>query len=170
MAQQDTQPEKETHMNPWKIATLAIVGASAAAFVSAAGLGKVDGWNGSPAEESAQIEASAPVPQRAPAARVARAAEPASLYREREDCERYALEAQRNNGRVVRDGVVGGVVGAGLGAAGGAIADGGNGAGKGAGIGALVGAAAGTFHGFDQEQRKTEQAQAAYKACLGRRN
>ena len=81
MAQQDTQPEKETPMNPWKIATLAIVGASAAA-----------------------------------------------------------------------------------------IADGGNGAGKGAGIGALLGATAGTFYGFDQEQRKTEQAQAAYEACLRRRS
>ena len=167
MAQQDTQPEKQTQMNPWKIATLAIVGASAAAFVSAAGLAKVDDWNGSPAEESAQIEASAPS---APAARVARAAEPAPLYREREDCERYASAARRNNGRVVRDGLVGGAVGAGLGAAGGAIADGGSGAGKGAGIGALVGAAAGTFYGFDQEQRKTEQAQAAYEACLQRRN
>src|SRR5262249_58555313 len=51
-----------------------------------------------------------------------------------EDCNRYAAAAQRDNGRIVRDGAIGGAVGAGVGAAGGAIAKGGEGAGKGAGI------------------------------------
>jgi hypothetical protein len=86
-----------------------------------------------------------------------------------EQCNQYAAQAERDATRVLRDGVLGGAVGAGIGAAGGAIADGGDGAGKGAGIGALVGATAGTFYGLNEENRKSEQAMAAYRDCMARR-
>ena len=86
-----------------------------------------------------------------------------------EDCNRYAANAQRDTGRIVRDGAIGGAVGAGVGAAGGAIADGGNGAGKGAGIGALVGATVGALRGLSEENQKSETARQAYADCLARR-
>ncbi len=83
-----------------------------------------------------------------------------------EDCNRYA--ASRDNGRVLRDGVIGGVLGAGVGAAAGAVVDRRHSVGRGAGIGALVGAAAGTLYGINEENQKSEQARAAYQACLER--
>lgn len=86
-----------------------------------------------------------------------------------EDCNRYAASAQRDTGRIVRDGAVGGAVGAGVGAAGGAIADGGKGAGKGAGIGAVVGATIGALRGISEENEKTEAARSAYAECMARR-
>jgi len=86
-----------------------------------------------------------------------------------EDCNRYAAATTRDDGRILRDGVIGGALGAGVGAAGGAIADGGDGAGKGAGLGALLGAAAGTLHGLNEENRKTEAARNAYGECMARR-
>jgi hypothetical protein len=86
-----------------------------------------------------------------------------------EDCNRYAEQAKRDTGRIVKNGVVGGAVGAGAGAAGGAIADGGKGAGKGAGIGAIVGGAIGTLYGLNEENKKSEAARAAYGDCLARR-
>jgi hypothetical protein len=84
-------------------------------------------------------------------------------------CNELAAQARRDNTRILRDGVVGGAVGAGVGAAGGAIADGGEGAGKGAGIGALVGAAAGALYGLNEENRRSEQATAAYQQCMASR-
>jgi hypothetical protein len=86
-----------------------------------------------------------------------------------EDCNRYASQARWDKGRIAKEGVIGGAIGAGLGAAGGAIADGGSGAGKGAGIGAIVGAAAGTLHGLSGENRKSDQAEIAYRTCMARR-
>jgi hypothetical protein len=84
-------------------------------------------------------------------------------------CNELAAQTRRDNTRILRDGVVGGAVGAGVGAAGGAIADGGEGAGKGAGIGALVGAAAGALYGLNEENRRSEQATAAYQQCMASR-
>jgi hypothetical protein len=55
-----------------------------------------------------------------------------------------------------------------VGAASGAIADGGKGAGKGAGIGAIVGATAGALYGLNEENKKSERAQAAYRECVAR--
>jgi hypothetical protein len=109
------------------------------------------------------VEETVEAPAR-PAARAAAAAPAAFIER----CNRQAAQARRDPNRILRDGVVGGAVGAGVGAAGGAIADGGDGAGKGAGIGALVGAAAGTVYGLNQENRKSEQAMAAYQQCMAR--
>jgi len=86
-----------------------------------------------------------------------------------EDCNRYAAAAQRDTGRIVRDGAIGGAVGAGVGAAGGAIAKGGEGAGKGAGIGALIGVTVGALRGLSEENRKSETARQAYAECLERR-
>jgi hypothetical protein len=85
-----------------------------------------------------------------------------------EDCNRHAAGVARDTGRIVKDGVVGGAIGAGVGAAGGAIVDGDDGIGKGAGLGALLGATAGTLHGLNEENRKSEQARAAYAACMAR--
>lgn len=87
-----------------------------------------------------------------------------------DDCNRYAAQVARNNGRIVKEGLIGGAVGAGIGAAGGAVADGGSGAGKGAGIGAIVGAAAGAIHGLSEENRKSEQAAVAYRTCMAQRS
>jgi len=86
-----------------------------------------------------------------------------------EDCNRYAVQTQRDTGHIVKDGAIGGAVGAGVGAAGGAIAKGGEGAGKGAGIGALLGAAIGAWRGLSDENQKTEAARTAYADCLARR-
>lgn len=86
----------------------------------------------------------------------------------REDCGRYLSGAQRDTGRLVKDGAVGALIGAGTGAAGGAIADGGSGAGKGAGIGAVVGAVAGTVHGLTQDNQRISGAERAYQDCLAR--
>ena len=85
-----------------------------------------------------------------------------------EDCNAYAAQARRDTGRIVKDGVVGGAVGAGVGAAGGAVVDRHHSVGRGAGIGALVGAAVGTLHGLNEENRKSEQARAAYAECMAR--
>ena len=103
--------------------------------------------------------------------RVAARAEPAATPTPAvvEDCNRYAAAAQRDTGRIVRDGAIGGAVGAGVGAAGGAIAKGGEGAGKGAGIGALIGVTVGALRGLSEENRKSETARQAYAECLERR-
>ena len=103
--------------------------------------------------------------------RVAARAEPAAVPTRAvvEDCNRYAADAQRDTGRIVKNGVIGGAVGAGAGAAGGAIADGGKGAGKGAGIGAIVGGAVGALYGLNEENKRTEAGRAAYAECLARR-
>ena len=84
-----------------------------------------------------------------------------------EDCNRYAAQ-KRDNMRIAKNGAIGAVVGAGVGAAGGAIADGGDGAGKGAGIGALVGVTAGALYGLNEENRKSDDARAAYSECIAR--
>jgi YmgG-like glycine-zipper protein len=97
----------------------------------------------------------------------AAAARPSRALSESE-CNQYAVETSRDTGRIVKDGVVGGAVGAGVGAAGGAIVDRHHSVGKGAGIGALVGAAAGTLHGLSAENRKSEEAKAAYGECMAR--
>jgi hypothetical protein len=171
-----TQPENEIRKNPWKIATLSILAVVATAFASGIVLAKVqesresdvtqESADSSPSETQLLTEAaeSPPPPSPSPVTPESTRSQPA----DREDCERYAWATQRNNKRVVRDGVVGGAIGAGLGAAGGAIADGGDGAGKGAGIGALVGVAAGSLYGLDKEQGKVERARADYEECLAR--
>jgi hypothetical protein len=82
------------------------------------------------------------------------------------DCNQFAAQARRDTRRIVRDGAVGGAIGAGVGAAGGAIIDGDDGIGKGAGVGALLGATAGALHGLSEENRKSEEARAAYARCM----
>jgi hypothetical protein len=84
------------------------------------------------------------------------------------DCNRFAAQTARDTGKIVKHGVVGGAIGAGVGAAGGAIVDGDDGIGKGAGLGALLGATAGTLHGLSEENRRSEQARAAYADCMAR--
>ena len=136
--------------NPWKATLLAIAVGVPLVAVGAVVANLTD-------RERASSSGAAPAASsRAPVAVV-------------EECNRFATEADRDATRVLRDGVLGGAVGAGVGAAGGAIADGGHGAGKGAGIGALVGATAGTLYGLNEENRKSEQAMAAYRACMDRR-
>lgn len=136
--------------NPWKTAMMAI-----AIGVPLVGFGAVVANFTERSRESNGGQAPA-ASSRAPAAVV-------------EECNRFAADTERDATRVLRDGVVGGAVGAGVGAAGGAIADGGDGAGKGAGIGALVGATAGALYGLSEENRKSEQAMAAYRDCMDRR-
>ena len=85
-----------------------------------------------------------------------------------EDCNAPAAQARRDTGRIVKDGAIGGAVGAGVGAAGGAVVDRHHSVGRGAGIGALVGAAAGTLYGLNEENKKSEQARAAYAECMAR--
>ena len=85
-----------------------------------------------------------------------------------EDCNRYAAQAERDTGRIVKDGAIGAGVGAGVGAASGAIAGGSKGAGKGAGIGAIVGATAGALYGLNEENKRTEGARSAYRECMAR--
>lgn len=144
--------------NPWKIALIGITGGAMLLGVGVAIANLAEDGGESREEPSGAASA-------APAAR-ASARAPAEVV---EQCNLYAAQARRDTNRIVRDGVVGGAVGAGVGAAGGAIADGGDGAGKGAGIGALVGAAAGTLFGLSEENRKSEQAMAAYQQCMARR-
>ena len=143
-----------TQSNPWKTAVLA---ATATALVL--GLGAAIANFANRGSESTHHPAATTQAQRATAA-------PRAVI---EDCNQYATQAQRDTGRIVRDGVVGGAVGAGVGAAGGAIAGGGDGAGKGAGIGAIAGVAAGTLYGLNDENRKSEAARAVYQQCMARR-
>lgn len=148
--------------NAWKTAVLAAIGTM---LLIGVGLAVANvALDADEAKEQARRApaVSAPAPQQ----RVASAGVPARVV---EDCNQYAAQTRRDTGRIVRDGVVGGAVGAGVGAAGGAIADGGEGAGKGAGIGAIVGAAAGTLFGLNEENRKSDQATAAYQQCMARR-
>jgi hypothetical protein len=130
--------------NPWKtavIASVAVVATAIAIGAGAAMLRKSQSHSDSHAKRAVIVE----------------------------DCNRYAAAAQRDTGRIVRDGVVGGAVGAGVGAAGGAIADGGDGAGKGAGIGAVLGATVGALRGLSAENQKSEAARSAYADCMARR-
>jgi hypothetical protein len=141
-------PVMETRSNPWKVAFIcAAIGipATVLAFAGGARLLRND--------SSARVEVRE-VEQ--PSARVI------------EDCNRYASAYVRDNARIAKNGLVGGAVGAGVGAAGGAIADGGKGAGKGAGIGAIVGATGGVLYGLNEENKKSEAAQQAYRECLAR--
>ena len=151
--------------NAWKAAVLAAIGTMLLIGVGVAVANIA--LDADQAKEEAYRKASSAAAARASAPQhVASARAPAAVV---EDCNQYAAQTQRNTGRIVRDGVVGGAVGAGVGAAGGAIADGGEGAGKGAGIGAIVGAAAGTLFGLNEENRKSDQATAAYQQCMARR-
>jgi uncharacterized protein YcfJ len=137
-------------MNPWKLATLAIVGGLAGAIASGIVVASVRDAN--PSLETVAVETAAVEVQQ----------------QRREDCSRYAAGTHTDAKRVVKTGLVGTVIGAGVGAAGGAIVDGGNGAGKGAGVGALVGAAGGTVYGLNEESKKKDAAHRAYEACLAR--
>ncbi|HEX5067561.1 MAG TPA: hypothetical protein VFY49_15690 [Myxococcota bacterium] len=151
--------------NAWKAAVLAAIGTMLLIGVGVAVANIA--LDADEAKEEAHRQASSAAAARASAPQhVASVRAPAAVV---EDCNQYAAQTQRNTGRIVRDGVVGGAVGAGVGAAGGAIADGGEGAGKGAGIGAIVGAAAGTLFGLSEENRKSDQATAAYQQCMARR-
>lgn len=150
--------------NPWKtgvIATGVAFGVLLATGLTVAALneGGVFSTDDSPAETVAATSSEAPSRQ---------APQPAQRERPRENCSAYLTGANRDTGRVVKDGAVGAMVGAGTGAAGGAIADGGDGAGKGAGIGAVVGAVAGAFHGLNEENKRTGAAEQAYRDCLAR--
>jgi hypothetical protein len=146
--------------NAWKVVVLAAIGTMLLIGVGIAVANSALDVDEARARAT-RAEAASPAPTQ-----VARAAPPATVV---EDCNQYAARAQRNTGRIVRDGVVGTAVGAGVGAAGGAIADGGEGAGKGAGIGAIVGAVGGTLFGLSEENRKSDQAMAAYQQCMARR-
>ena len=144
--------------NPWR--TVVIVTAILVPTFLAIGAGALALRKAGPLTHSSVGRQGAPVA----AAPVANPA-PAVV----EDCNRYAAEAQRDVGRIAKNGVIGGAVGAGAGAAGGAIADGGKGAGKGAGIGAIVGGTVGALYGLNEENKKTEAGRAAYADCLARR-
>ena len=147
--------ENSLSSNPWRTAVLAIavlVVASLAIGAGAVALRKL-----APLTHSRVSTARAARPVASPAPAVV------------DDCNRYADQAQRDTGRIVKNGVIGGAVGAGAGAAGGAIADGGKGAGKGAGIGAIVGGAIGTLYGLNEENKKSDAARAAYADCMARR-
>jgi len=130
--------------NPWKLATLVILAALAAATVSGIVVANVRG-------AVPELETTAAPAEQPP-----------------EDCSRYAGATHTDAGRVVKTGLLGTAVGAGIGAAGGAIVDGGSGAGKGAGIGALIGATGGTAYGLNEESKKKDAARRAYEACLAR--
>ena len=135
----------ETRSNPWKVAFIcAAIGIPATVLAFAGGARLLR--NDAPRVEVVER----------PSARVI------------EDCNRYASAYVRDNARIAKNGLVGGAVGAGVGAAGGAIADGGKGAGKGAGIGAIVGATGGVLYGLNEENKKSEAAQQAYRECLAR--
>ncbi|MCH7709985.1 MAG: hypothetical protein IH884_15965 [Myxococcales bacterium] len=165
--------------NPWKIATIAIMACLFGAVVSGIVVAKSNhAGSEAAALEVFQTPDNEPVPDgvapplaTAPAP-VQQALTPTSapVSVPLEDCERHRWAAQRDNGRVVRDGAVGGLIGAGLGAATGAIINGGKGAGKGAGIGALLGVTGGAIHGYTEESRRADQARQAYYACMARRN
>lgn len=156
--------------HPWRIAPLAIAIGLPLLALGLVAVKLVDGGE----EPSAVEETTAAAPTRVASAPPSgggapdrdRATPSVALV---EQCNRYAAEAQRDHARVLRDGVLGGALGAGVGAAGGAVADGGDGAGKGAGIGAIVGATAGALYGLNEENRRSEQAMAAYRECMARR-
>ncbi len=127
--------------NPWKMGV--IVGAIAAVVFLAGG---VLAWGLLRSDEASAL----------PSARLI------------EDCNRYAAQAERDTGRIVKDGAIGAGVGAGVGAASGAIANGSKGAGKGAGIGAILGATAGALYGLNEENKRTGRARTAYRECMAR--
>lgn len=168
--------------NPWKIATIAIMASLLGAVVSGIVVAKSNRAASEPATlEEPQTSDNEPVsdvvtpplataPPQPPPVPVQPVAVPAPRSVLLEDCERHRWAAQRDNGRVVRDGAVGGLIGAGLGAATGAIINGGKGAGKGAGIGALVGVTGGALHGYSEEKRRADQARQTYYACMARHN
>lgn len=150
--------------NPWKtgvIATGVAFGVLLATGLTVAALneGGVFSTDDAPAKTVAATSSQAPREQ---------APQPAEREQPRENCSAYLAGANRDTGRVVKDGAVGAMVGAGTGAAGGAIADGGDGAGKGAGIGAVVGAVAGAVHGLSEQNKRTGAAEQAYRDCLAR--
>jgi hypothetical protein len=134
--------------DPWKVTviTLAIAASSALAIGAGAVL-----LQGDDEPEDRHVVVSRPPP----AAMV-------------EDCNRYAADARRNGGTIVRDGLIGGAVGAGVGAATGAIGEGRRGVRKGAAIGAVVGTTAGALYGLSEENRRSADARAAYSECLAR--
>ena len=142
--------EDRVERNPWKIATLTIAALLGAALVSGAVIAGVRDGDARDAQVSPHESTAAVATPEPP----------------RESCDRYLPAMRRDRGHIAKDGLVGGAIGAGLGAASGAIISGGKGAGRGAGVGALVGVAAGSYHGYDQETQKAEQARAAYQRCM----
>ncbi|MCP5145441.1 MAG: hypothetical protein H6978_11580 [Gammaproteobacteria bacterium] len=144
-----------TRSNPWKTTAIVLgaIGLSAVVGVVVAGL------NDEPAADEPQT-----------VAQVGTTTTERVIVREpvREDCSVYLAGANRDSGKVVKDGVVGGAIGAGVGAAGGAIADGGDGAAKGAAIGGIVGGIAGALHSNEKQRDAEKDAQRAYDACVAR--
>ena len=163
-------PNAQTR-NPWRTGVLTaavLAGVFAIAGGVLAGLRHVSEQRAA----RAAAEQSAREAEASRAAAQARAEERARRAEERSraiaNCNRYAADMTRDNGHIVKNGAIGGAIGAGVGAAGGAILDGGKGAGKGAGLGALLGATAGAFEGLSEENKKNEQARAAYADCMAR--
>jgi hypothetical protein len=156
-----------TKTNPWKAGVLGVGGAvivlvAAGAVVAALYDDELPMLADTEVEQAAP-QATAQAPARIEPVVALRPAQPA-----REDCGRYLSGAQRDNTKVVKDGLIGGAIGAGLGAAGGAIADGGSGAGKGAGIGGLVGSVAGALQSNEKERERLASAEYSYRECLAR--
>lgn len=163
------EPLERERGNPWKLATLVIVGALVGAIASGIVVASIR--DADPEPETAAVVTEQPpavVTEQPPAVVTEQQAAVAAEQRPREDCSRYAVATHTDAKRVVKTGLLGTAVGAGLGAAGGAIVDGGDGAGKGAGIGALIGATGGTVYGLNEESKKKDAARRAYEACLAR--
>lgn len=142
--------------NPWRWATIAIVGSIAALGIVGLVVASLDRSEDVSSETSAS---SAPHQHAVPRPSAADIAA----------CNQYAASARSSPNEALKDGVIGGAVGAGIGAASGAIADGGKGAGKGAAIGAIVGATAGSLYGLDKVNSSDERAANAYRTCMSQR-
>lgn len=151
---------RHDEVNPWKWATLGIIGLAAVALTAGLVVANypTDGASETKGTSAPKV-ASAPDP--APASRPSTSAI--------EECNAYARNVRNQTEEAVKGAIVGGAVGAGVGAAGGAIAKGGKGAGKGAGIGSLLGATVGTLYGLNQANQANAQAEAAYRRCMARR-
>jgi hypothetical protein len=171
------EPLERERGNPWKLATLVIVGALVGAITSGIVVASIR--DADPEPETAAVVTEQPpavvteqqpavVAEQQPAVVAEQQAAVVAEQRPREDCSRYAVATHTDAKRVVKTGLLGTAVGAGLGAAGGAIVDGGDGAGKGAGIGALIGATGGTVYGLNEESKKKDAARRAYEDCLAR--
>jgi hypothetical protein len=146
--------------NPWKVATLGILGLVSLGVVTGTVIARY---------ANAAAPAAKPV-ARSVEVHTVRQAVSGPTASDIDACNRYASAFVGDRTKdTLTNALIGGAVGAGLGAAGGAIADGGSGAGKGAGIGGLLGAAAGTVYGLNQANQQSSQSAMAYRACMKRR-
>ena len=145
-------------MNPWKLATIGIVGVLTTALVT----GMTTAWmvrtpgqheavNAVSAAPAAPVRYAVATPQ--PRAVATRSASSASVRPVAVGADCGTTTGDRV-WRIAKPGLIGTLLGAGAGAAGGAIANGGDAAGKGALIGGLAGAALGSAYGAYQTKNE----------------